>query len=819
MILGSLSVTALFADQAVPFVVGFERFARHQDITDNEAGALLIAELSCTACHPSKDRLLEPKRGPRLDGVGNRLRNQWVQQFVEHPRAMRGGTTMPDVMHAVPESDKRSASEAIASFLATQTSPFKTLKAGGALPVVHEFWKKGNRDRGRTLYHQIGCVACHQPDSDYQPGTTVPSPLDALLEQLDPEEIEEMGLARNARRVASIPHGKLAEKYSARSLTMMLLDPASVRPDARMPSLKMQPIDAADIAAYLLGEAGIASEIQPITQLTERAELGRKTFEKMRCMNCHETKNSPEVQLAKPLEALNPQADSSCISNAGPNMPHYHLDEQQRRMIQARLAKGDLEARTTAHQTVQHRMLQLNCYACHERKRIRDGETLGGVGRYRKPFFETKGQIDIGDEGRLPPPLTLVGAKLLPAALKEVFDAKTTARRPFMTIRMPAYSHPFISELIEGFPAADHSNIPEETKVFGELDPRQVADLETAGRELVNTGCVECHAFAGESLPGAVGVDIDAIHSRVRPGWFYEFLRDPGKTKARTRMPSFFPNGQSNRKDLLGGDVQRQIAAIWYYLKKTEPLPQKIVDANSRNFELIPSDRPLVIRTFMRDVGTHAIAVGLPGGLNYAFDAERTRVAIGWKRRFLDARSTWFERFAPPAEPLGQNLIQFPKQDPFVFVKDPPDDANRSSKQADGTKHFKHLEHAEKIEFGGYRVDSSGTPTFLYRLGIWDIEDRLEGGNRESLRRTWTVRRSDRRVQEPGTTSIAFCPHAAKQLDQSGPMSMVNQDGLDISVQMDGNAAGMVIDHEGLKRWLIPLPDQQQQVIKAEYRW
>ena len=98
-----------------------------------------------------------------------------------------------------------------------------------------------------------------------------------------------------------------------------------------------------------------------------------------------------------------------------------------------------------------------------------------------------------------------------------------------------------------------------------------------AGHELSGTGCVECHLYRGESLPGVVGLDLAGITSRVRPEWFHDFVLDPGALKSRTRMPTFFPDGKSNRPDLLEGDVEKQIASLWFYLKDltNQPLPGK----------------------------------------------------------------------------------------------------------------------------------------------------------------------------------------------------------------------------------------------------
>jgi len=74
-------------------------------------------------------------------------------------------------------------------------------------------------------------------------------------------------------------------------------------------------------------------------------------------------------------------------------------------------------------------------------------------------------------------------------------------------------------------------------------------------------------------------------------------------------MPSFFPDGKSQRPDLLDGDVDRQIASMWAYLNSKEAfeLPEKIKEARARNYELQPTDKPIVLRSFMKNAGTHAI--------------------------------------------------------------------------------------------------------------------------------------------------------------------------------------------------------------------
>ncbi len=770
--------TARGASEA-PLVSGFERFGRHDEISEQLAGALLISELNCVGCHASSDDWLQPKRGPRLGGAGNRLEQDWLRRYLAEPHELKPRTTMPHVLASLPADERSQAARALAAFVATQVEPFAEIRGSGAVPVLHEFWKRGDAESGARLYHSIGCVACHEADPDYETAEAKPSALDEMLEQLDPEELAELGLAGAARRVESVPHGELGDKYSLRSLTTMLLDPAGTRPDTRMPSLRLSPAEAADIAAYLLRENDApAADLAPAAPPQELVDRGRSLFVELRCSNCHEAQGVDEQRPAPPLAELAADAGSSCIEHPSAGMPHYSLDDPQRAAIRAVLHAKETPERT-AGDDVSFRMLQLNCYGCHQR----DG--LGGVGRYRKPYFETVGHVDLGDEGRLPPPLGGVGRKLRPKALAGVFHPKAPPHRPYMTVRMPTYPADAVMGLLARLPEADDVDASQESKVF----PAAHAP-PAAGRELANTGCVECHPFRGESLPGVVGIDLAGINQRVHPRWFYEFVLNPLTYRERTRMPTFFPNGKSNRQDLLEGDVPRQLAALWAYLEHLdrEPLPEKIETVRAANFELSPEERPIVLRTFMRDAGTHAIAVGFPQGVHYAFDAEQVRPAVAWKGRFLDARGTWFERFAPPADPLGEHHVNFPAGP--LFRADSPRD----------------------YAFGGYRLDAAGVPTLLYRYGDCSIEDRLEATG-DGLKRTIHVR------TESPRHDIALRPHAAKKLARSGPSTYTDDQGLSVTVPANLAEAGSVHSVDEAQEWLIPLDVRDNQTLVLEYRW
>ncbi len=794
-IAGMLFVSTARAEpRRPPFVAGFERFARHQEIGGLQAGRLLLSELSCTACHSTKNSQLPPKRGPRLDGAGNRLNPAWIKRFLTSPQQTKPGTTMPEMFAGWDNKERDRAIAAIAAFLGTQREAFPVIKASGLHPVPFEFWNKGNSEAGKSLYHQVGCVACHAADADYETVEIKPSPLDQLLEQLDPQELAEMGLAAKARRVESIPLGDLPAKSTRQSLTFFLLDPEKTRPAGRMPSLKLEPVDAADIAAYLLRDQKPEAQQETPSPPESLIQEGRRLFAELRCVNCHDVKGVKEMQAAKPLSALATASERSCFGEAQRGRPHFELDGVQTAAVNKALMTSSQPLKPSAGDRLSFQLLKLNCYACHER------ENQGGVGRYRRPFFETVGHVDIGDEGRLPPLLTGVGRKLQTGWLNQVLKG-TGDVRPHMRIRMPRFPASAVKTLPGLFAEADHpAKPPSETEVFG-----KVSGLTDAGRVLLDNGCVQCHPLRGETLPGVVGVDLEGIDERVQPAWFHDFLLNPAGLKPRTRMPTFFPKGKSQNLELLHGDADRQIAAMWAYLKDLDkqPLPEKIEQVRSQDFELKPKSQPILIRTFMKEAGTHAIAVGFPQQVHFAFDAETARPAVAWRGRFLDAQGTWYSRFTPPAEPLGDDLISFPAGLPLAMLKDnkegwPKDDRLNPS--------YRYL---------GYRLDAAGVPTFLYRSASFDIEDRIAPAGEQNLNRQLTIKK-----RKPGQESqpLWFRANVGKTLKSKAAGSFTNEAGLSVSVGKLKDAGGLR-ESGALMEWIIPLTIKTEITIEVQYQW
>lgn len=505
-------------------------------------------------------------------------------------------------------------------------------------------------------------------------------------------------------------------------------------------------------------------------------EKGRQLFAELQCSSCHQAKGIASKKSAKKLSELNWESTQTCVGNPTAKLPRYPLNEKQAASLKAAVQTLQNDDLLEQHLKLDLRMLQLNCYGCHERNE------RGGVGRNRKSYLETVRHIDLGDEGRIPPTLTGVGQKLTQSWLKIVFDG-TGVVRPHLSARMPQFPSAQVKSLPEQFAAVDDYQKQSEQDVFG-----QSKNLATSGRMLLDTGCVQCHPVGGEALPGVVGVDLSDVTTRIHPEWFKKFLFNPGAVKARTRMPTFFPNGKSSNSQLLDGNVDLQIASLWAYLKdlKNQPLPEKIITARSQTFELVPKEKPIVLRTFMDEAGTHAIAVGYPEKLHFAYDAEQVRLAEIWTGRFLDAQGTWYERFAPPANPLGEFHYALP------------------------TGPTLSLEKAKPV-FRGYRLEKSGRPTFLFRLAGFEVEEQIFPTKTGHLRRIWTMR-TQRQSRGIHPLNLHLLPDA----EHVDPTTITSDAGLKAHLK---TTSKVTPTKDGWNLSLLPLTTKKPLVIEVEYQW
>lgn len=205
---------------AHPVVPGFERFFADGKSDPKLGGRLLLGELNCTSCHQPEKAVgaqIVRKTAPVLSDVGSRIKPDHLRAYIAAPHQAKPGTTMPDLFSHLPAGEAQAQVEAIVQFLTATGIVTETMIDPAAVK------------RGDVLFHQIGCVACHNPRRpDAKPLTT------------------------------AVPLGDPKSKYTVPSLTAFLQDPHKVRPSARMPAIKLTPEEARDVAHYLLNGSEVA---------------------------------------------------------------------------------------------------------------------------------------------------------------------------------------------------------------------------------------------------------------------------------------------------------------------------------------------------------------------------------------------------------------------------------------------------------------------------------------------------------------------------------------------------------------------------------
>ncbi len=682
-----------------PVVAGFENFYIQEDSEDYlaQGGELLLNELNCVACHRPKDKSLRArlpgKSGPLLHSVGERLEPADLRLMARNPRFVKRGTTMPSLFGG-PDRDL-DAIEALTHFLASR----KGLKRE-PLPA-------GDVERGKEIYHEVGCVACHDVEQGYVPKSFPP------------------GTEPELPGFPSVPLA-MAYLYDEAALAAFLQDPLAVRPAGRMPDMKLNAQEAADVAKYLQAGWPAEEETEPEFVLDPAlAAEGEKVFARKNCVACHDAGTDKSGAGAVPattkhLEALDPAAERSCLSErplAG-GIPFYYLDYIQREAITLALRKLKKPAgRMTLApgERVDRVMTALNCYACH----ARDGK--GGAELARAAYFGVtdSAAISLGDFGNIPPSLTHVGRKLTRSWMEKILFGEGGEVRPHMTVRMPAFGEANVSALTAGFAAADVREPAMEMDVSG-LQRHQRGHY---GRDLLGAdglGCITCHGLKDAKALGAPAINLTHTVNRLQPGFFKELLLDPQGVLPGTLMPPLF----LGRKK-----AEEEVEQIWTYLKEIDQrrLPEGLL--KTEDFELVPDQEPIVFRTFLEGAGMQAVTTGYPAGVHVAFDSLEIRWAIAWRGRFLDAMSTWDERKATPARPLGDEVNEFPLWMPLARLET----AETAWPEGTGAE--------AGYEFGGFRLDAGGVPTFLYSFDGLQVEDTLSpSADGEKLRRTVRLR-------------------------------------------------------------------------------
>lgn len=432
-----------------------------------------------------------------------------------------------------------------------------------------------------------------------------------------------------------------------------------------------------------------------------RIAQGRTFFQLVGCASCHTLPAAAPMRASPALAELRPEG--GCLAESVPvGLPDFGLDAGQRAAIGAALRRpAALAHQNEPAAALDLQLERLACTACH----VRDGH--GGPDAARREHFLSRGEFDLGNEGRFPPALDHVGAKLRPDWLHAVI-AEGRRIRPYLATRMPEFGEAVAATLTPLFDAVDATPA-------GKVEPLFTRELAEIGQRLVGTkglGCIQCHFFAGNPSLGIPAVDLAQVYGRIQPGWFRQLLLDPKSLGMNTRMPEFLVDGISPVRDCFDGDPLRQADAIRSYLSLEDamPLPDGLI-ARDSDYELVPHGRTILCSVFMKGVSPRTLLVGTPEGVHVAFDVENSRLVRSWNGRFFNAVGTWRGRAGVKEEPGGEGALVFPRGPAFTVLEE----ANSAWPALSGRE--------AGLRPLGRRVDDEGNPTFRYQIGILTIEE------------------------------------------------------------------------------------------------
>jgi hypothetical protein len=300
---------------------------------------------------------------------------------------------------------------------------------------------------------------------------------------------------------------------------------------------------------------------------------------------------------------------------------------------------------------------------------------------------------------------------------KVLFDGESV--RPYMHTRMPKFGEDNLRFLPGLLAEVDKV----EPVAFPEPPRKERGKIRQVGTQLVGDkglNCVACHNFNGKESLGFKGLDLITSYERLQPSWFYAFMRNPATLRPGIVMPNYWAGGKG-RPDILEGDAAAQVWSIWHYFSYGQGAhtPSGI---HSPGHSLEVGDAVRTYRGRSRVAGYRGIAVGFPGGLNYAFNAETGTLSSMWRGEFVSVG--WGGQgagsFNPKTRPvsLAQDLSFHALPDekspwPLLPVM------NKENPVNPNPLYPKNLGY----QFLGYSFDDAFVPTFSYRFGDIGIED------------------------------------------------------------------------------------------------
>jgi mono/diheme cytochrome c family protein len=275
---------------------------------------------------------------------------------------------------------------------------------------------------------------------------------------------------------------------------------------------------------------------------------GRSLVQARGCLNCH----SLQVENNFAAPKLGTDWNKGCVISSS-NAPQFDFTAGQREALQAfgRTDRSSLTRHVPA-EFAERQMRLLHCRACH-------------------------GQQEAF------PPVDILGGKLRPewsgAFIAGEVPYKPRAENhprgePWLFARMPSFKSR-AAALANGM-AALHGYAPK-SPARPKIDP----ELAEHGRKLIGKdggfSCVSCHAVGAlqaMDVFDSEGINLAWSADRLLEPYYRRWVRNPLGIDPQTKMPVYFDEeGRSPLTEILDGDGEKQLTAMWHYLLMGEKMP------------------------------------------------------------------------------------------------------------------------------------------------------------------------------------------------------------------------------------------------------
>jgi len=584
-------------------------------------GLQIVEKAGCYSCHEMDKYKGWPKPGPDLTQLASKVSRNWTYRWIRDPKAFRHNTWMPVFFGQSNNKDSESVRRTEQEIHAIVEYLFKNSKeySKNSIPM------DGDPTRGEELVASVGCLGCHQIESE---GKDAPLTMNRLFREHGPN-------------LAGI-----GTKTSKKWLYNWLKDPKSYHADTKMPNLRLSDEEAADIVAYLstlqnhdfdqnflpsvneealdeivfdfLAKSKTHAQADRALEAMESDDklqyAGLKLIRHYGCYSCH---NIDGFEKDKPIGTnLSEEGDKTAhdldfgfvhvdhtnygwftqklktprIFDEGRvkapdeklRMPNYAFTDEEIEAVVTVLLGSVREhpEKKAVPRTIQQldieggqRLVrQLNCQGCHTIE--------GSGGAIQGPVKEWLVQYDNRDATEAgaivlsfsPPNLVGEGKKVQSAWLFDFLHAPSIVR-PWLKARMPSYDLDAadLNTLLKYFSALDDEEFPFENKVDTSLSIKEYKAAEKLFSKNY-LDCAKCH-IVGDKMPGGSpdswAPNFALTAKRLKPDWIIDWIMNPQKLLPGTKMPNYFDVQNfeaSGPDDIMGGDEHEQIRVLRNYL-------------------------------------------------------------------------------------------------------------------------------------------------------------------------------------------------------------------------------------------------------------